>query len=449
MGLLGNDDFDPDRAQELAELAESDPQSAAESIDELEAMLSANREDVRNAAAYTLSVIAGSDPKVVSEIADSIREHLDDPASDVRVNITWCLAKVAEEYTKEVYPALSQLKTRIQDSDTEDAAMTAFVPLSDDYPSECTSIAEDAIRLLGHKEPNVRSSAAYVTWNIGKESPEKIRRAVTPCLDLLTNQNDFVRHNAVGTLGQIATEHPEDIVDETTQIAPLLEDSKQSVRSYAAWTMSNIAMNHPQKVADTASDRLISLLFEQGIDLRRHASFAVIGCAIQAPSTVSPTDNAISGLKEIRDAEVIDIDVDLIDQSISSLESSSSIEKSTDISTHQTDIESTTPSDSVGDQSTNMSRSDSEESPSNTPTDMESSVDTNQNHSSSSGDPDAPSPIENPDSVTSDNNTNIFDTQKINSVDQVADTQYCPYCGGEIPVDGGPFCGHCGDKLPE
>lgn len=39
MGLLGDDSFDPDRAQELATLAESDPQAAAEHVDELSDML--------------------------------------------------------------------------------------------------------------------------------------------------------------------------------------------------------------------------------------------------------------------------------------------------------------------------------------------------------------------------------------------------------------------------
>lgn len=473
MGLLGGGNFDPNRAQELATLAESDPQAAAEHVDELGEMLSASRDDIRNAAAYTLSLAADPRPKRVTAAVASLRGVLDDDSVDVRANATWCLSRIAVEYPEEAYPALGQLETRLDDTATEDGAISAFVGLSDAYPTECESIAEDAIRLLDHREAGVRSSAAYVTWNLGKVSPESIRRAADPCLDLLTDESDYVRHNAVGTLGQIATASPADVEPGTERIAALLEDPEQSVRTYAAWTLSNLAVEYPERVGDVASDGLIRLLTAQGIDVRRYATYAVISAAVQTPSAVTPTDDAIAGLEAARENRVLAIDSEMIDHAISALESSPSVDvpsRSTGGGSHA-DQQSTT--DAIEERVTQVpgTSTDVDQAGSTTPEQSEADADAENIETAAGGDSESDARTEsestaratrrsdgstgiNPESSgrdasgTADEDTDVFMPGSGGSEASGSDTRFCPHCGGELPSGAGAFCGHCGSELP-
>lgn len=473
MGLPGGGNFDPDRAQELATLAESDPQAAAEHVDELADMLGASRDDIRNAAAYSLSLAAEPRPRRVATVVDPVREVLDDGSSDVRANATWCLSRIAVEYPEEVYPALSQLKTRLRDTETEDAAISAFIGLSDEYPTECESIAEDAIRLLEHREAGVRSSAAYVTWNLGKVSPGLIRRAVDPCLGLLTDDNDYVRHNAVGTLGQIATGYPGDVEPGTDRIAELLEDPKQSVQTYAAWTLSNIAVEYPERVGTAASGGLVRLLTVQGIDVRRYATYAVVSAAVQTPSAVTPTDEAITGLEAVRGARVLDIDSEMIDQAIAALESSPSVDTSSRATRQQSERDTQSMTDAIEQRVTEIPESATESDtrgsttrsqPADTdgvgtastvagdgsPTTTETRTDT----PSATTEPAEPTRTDDPaagsgtDDADSNDDTEVFTPGDGGSSGSESSSQFCPHCGEQLPAGAGPFCGYCGEELP-
>ncbi|WP_435363113.1 hypothetical protein [Haloarchaeobius sp. DYHT-AS-18] len=260
MGLLSGSG-DADRAEELCELARSDPDAAAGAADELRELLASDEADSRTAAADALFHLAPSHPDAVEPAVDRLLSRLDDG-----------------------------------DASSRRRAADALVALVDADPATFSAWVETTAPRLDDDDPYVRATIANVFALLAAERPSNVLSAVEDLWTALVDPGDWdVRVFATGALADIAVRHPDEVVPAVEQTIANAGKPVPALQVAAVDLLATVGVDQPG-VVDDEVDEVLADIAQNAPPSQREAALLAIGrlgsacpgCIPTALETVAP-----------------------------------------------------------------------------------------------------------------------------------------------------------------
>jgi HEAT repeat protein len=174
---------------------------------------------------------------------------------------TNAITKMGENGKEIIHNLVSQNIIALEDEDSNVRSNAAYV--LGNMGKEAKEAIPALISALKDEDSDVRYYAAYALGNMGEEAKE----AIPALISALKDEDSYVRFNAAGALGNMGKEAKEAI----PALISALKDEDSNVRSNAAYVLGNMG-----KEAKEAIPALIFALKDEYSNVRYRAAYALV-----------------------------------------------------------------------------------------------------------------------------------------------------------------------------
>ncbi len=280
------------RADELAEIADTELSDLRGHVDELGDLLASDNKYVRGRALGVVTELSASYPDDVVGLIDPLTDSLGD--DDLRADALLALGNVADERPDEVAAVLPAIVAVIDDDPNVRVNATyamASIAAADPGAMARKGIVDQLFDLLADDRTEVKINASKALGDIAAADAMAVCGRANELHSLLEDASPEIRKNAAYALGAAGPGCPGGVIEAIPELTRLADDPDPEVRSAAGY-----ALGYPARLdADVEGivESLVSYLNDDSARIRQHVTFALSVLASEDPAPLKP---AVPGL---------------------------------------------------------------------------------------------------------------------------------------------------------
>ncbi|MFD1588466.1 HEAT repeat domain-containing protein [Halorientalis brevis] len=217
-------------------------------------------EDVSLAATTCLADISETAPEQALDTVPLLETVANSGSEETRDMAIYALSNISAEYPEELLPMLDILLDSIAAGNTtlRTNALSAVGHITKSYPDTATTVVASLVECLDSAEPKVRANAAGLLGDIAQFHPDIVVDYASVIAGCLTADDDQTRINASIALLRAGEANPETIRAESEHLAAALDDSRAAVRANACTLIGNteapVSMTRLKRIAEDDPD---------------------------------------------------------------------------------------------------------------------------------------------------------------------------------------------------
>lgn len=160
---------------------------------------------------------------------------------------------------------------------------------------------------MGNSEQRQNNQAEHANriLQLAESDPQAALGHLPDLPPLLTSVNANARVQASGVLVQLSRHYPLQLRSTSEAILARLDDVDSNVRYNVLMTIGNLASWYPQDFGD-GTDLMVESLYSDERDERRAAAVALTRLAYHRPDLVTPRQEALHQLQQVREQDSLD-----------------------------------------------------------------------------------------------------------------------------------------------
>lgn len=282
-----------ERVGELGRLAETDPATLGDHVQELQELLGADSAYVRRRTARVVTALAAARPDAATPLVERLTERLaDESAQD---DAAAALARVAEGDPGAVVDHLPALVAALDDEGpvvVEAAAAIAALAAARPETLAQPGILDRLFDLLADEQAGARRNGAVALAEVASVDRAAVCEGGDALRTALADDDAAVRRHAALALGTAGPACPERVLAAVPDLVASLDHPDGGVRAGAAYALGH-AVRAGDRVQSTA-DALLGALDDDDGTVRQHATFALAVLAADDPDAVRPGVDALA-----------------------------------------------------------------------------------------------------------------------------------------------------------
>lgn len=271
-----------DAASLLGQVAETDPEAAAEAVDPLIAATSTTYVPAKREAVEALGRVGRVTREAAVAVVDPLLGALDDGDESVRCAAAEALGRGAGSddpcaiLAGRTGGAVEALVTTLSDEegDVRAAAARALGRLGAAAPGTVDDAVGPLSVALADHEVAVRRTAAEAFGRIGREHPGTVTGSIGPLVATLEDDHSTVRREGARALARIGETDPDAVVPALDPLLDALGSDAHPVRAAAATALGHVAPAGDETTVLSATERLVAALDDDHDDVRESVAIA-------------------------------------------------------------------------------------------------------------------------------------------------------------------------------